>query len=153
MHKPIATAATIVRRALALLALATAAMTGAAAPPTGAGAPTQDGPGQDPPATAIATAEVRLRIVTEDDSEVPDGSHFTWDGLGGTCRDESGHQPLWSSETPVVLPVCRLRLTLFVTGFNTQAVTLDLAGHADALNHPIRIRLRQNAPAVVSWSD
>ena len=45
------------------------------------------------------------------------------------------------------LPVCKVELIIFITGFNAQTVSVDLGNYKD----PMRISITPNGPPTVSW--
>lgn len=99
-----------------------------------------------------STVSVKIKISAEGKSAIPSGSWIEWEGIGESCKNVTGEQNLRSTEaTPVSLPVCKVKLTIFITGFNTTAVTVDLAGNEEKYADPIRITVKRKRPAEVDW--
>ncbi len=99
-----------------------------------------------------ATARVKIKISAEGKSSLPSGSKIEWQGIEETCKDVTGKRRLESSgATSVSLPVCKVKLMVFITGFDTKAVTVDLAGNEERYNDPIRITVKHQGPAEVDW--
>lgn len=113
------------------------------------------GPGEAAQATQKkppSTANVKVKVSAEGKSVLPSGSRIQWEGVSATCRNVTGAKTLQSAgTTPVSLPTCKVRLTVFVTGFDTKAVTVDLAGKEDKFDEPINISIRRQGPAQVTW--
>lgn len=99
-----------------------------------------------------SSVSVKIKIVAEGKPSIPSGSKVEWEGVGESCKNVSGEQNLRSTEaTPLTLPVCKVKLTIFITGFNTTAVTVDLAGNEEKYANPIRIKVKRQGPAEVEW--
>lgn len=82
-------------------------------------------------------------------SALPPGSTIELKGDDQACGDLSRHeQRLEPDKTTFLdLPVCRVKFRIFITGFNVQAVSVDLAKHKD----PMKIVIKRTGPPVVSF--
>jgi hypothetical protein len=45
------------------------------------------------------------------------------------------------------LPICKVKLKIYITGVDTKTAFVDLADYKD----PMRILVKSNGPPVVSW--
>ncbi len=99
-----------------------------------------------------AAARVKIRISAEGRSSLPSGSKIEWQGLEESCRKATGRRNLESNgATSVSPPVCKVKLMVFITGFDTKAVTVDLAGNEERYNEPIHFTVKHQGPAEVDW--
>ncbi len=99
-----------------------------------------------------ATVSVKIKVTAEGKSSLPSGSKIEWKGAEESCKGSAGRKNLETSETTrVSLPVCKVRLLVFITGFETKAVTVDLAANEDKVEDPIRITVKHQGPAEVDW--
>src|SRR5262249_23025649 len=129
-----------------LHALVLSAATGAAAQYRG------ESPRPADPHADDKTASVKLMVSAEDHPTIPSGSKIQWEGSGDGCRTVAGEQSLRPTDaTPLTLPVCKIRLTIFITGFTTKAVTVDLVGNEKKYADPILIKVRLQGSPEVSW--
>jgi hypothetical protein len=118
----------------------------------GVEAPEEDEATQAPQKKPQSTANVKVKVSAEGKAVLPSGSKIQWEGIGATCRNVRGEKTLQSAgATPVSLPACKVRFTVFVTGFDTKAVTVDLAGKEDKFDEPILISIKRQGPAQVTW--
>lgn len=100
-----------------------------------------------------SAVSLKILISAEGKEAIPSGSKIQWEGSEENCKEVSGEQNLRpTGATPVRLPVCKVRLTIFITGFNTKAVTVDLAGNEKRYAEPIRIIVKLQGPAEVTWT-
>jgi hypothetical protein len=100
----------------------------------------------------ISTVNVKVKISAEGKSVLPSGSKIQWEGIGDSCKKITGEKALQSTgATPITLPVCKVKLTVFITSFDTKAVMVDVAGSADKYAEPIRITVKHQGPAEVVW--
>jgi hypothetical protein len=98
------------------------------------------------------TANVKVVISAEDKPTIPSGSKIEWESIGDSCKSASGEQNLRPTDaTPLTLPVCKVKLTIFITGFNAKAVTVDLVGNEKKYGDPIQIKVKVQGSAEVSW--
>ena|SRR5215475_1355914 len=111
----------------------------------------------EPPKTSESqpalTASVKVKVSAEDRSTLPSGSRIEWQGLEGRCGTAIGRKTLDpnGAMTSVTLPVCKVRLTIFITGFDTKAITVDLAANREKYKDPIRITVKHQGLAELDW--
>jgi len=101
---------------------------------------------------AAKTASVKVVVSAEGKTAIPSGSKIQWEGTSESCTNVTGEQTLRPTETPLRLPVCKVRLTIFITGFNTQAVVVDLVGNEKKYADPIHITAKLQGSAEISWT-
>ena len=78
---------------------------------------------------------VRFRISAENKETLPTQSKVELSGADDKCKNVHGNQDIKSGEvTFSKLPVCKVKLKIFVTGFNTQVVVVDLAGYQEPMS-------------------
>jgi hypothetical protein len=98
------------------------------------------------------TANVKLMVSAEDKPAIPSGSKIQWEGTGDGCRTEPIEQSLRATDaTPLTLPVCKVKVTIFMTGFPAKAVTVDLVGNEKKYADPIHIKVKLQGSPEVSW--
>lgn len=98
-------------------------------------------------------AGVKVQIAAQDTPVIPSGSKIRWEGTGEGCTGVAGEQSIRPTEvTPLTLPVCKVKLTIFITGFTTKAVTIDLVGNEKKYADPIQIAVKLQGAAEVSWT-
>jgi hypothetical protein len=98
-----------------------------------------------------STVKVKIKISAEGRSSLPSGSRIEWEGEG-TCKNVTGRNRLESDKpTSVNLPACQVKLTVFMTGYDAAAVTVDVAGNAEKYGDPIRIAVKHHGAAEVDW--
>jgi hypothetical protein len=99
-----------------------------------------------------STVSIKLKIFAEGKPSLPSGSRIAWQGVEDRCRNVTGNKYLeLDGTTTVNLPVCKTRLTLFVTGFSTQAVVVDVATNTRKYKEQLRIAIRHQGAAEVVW--
>jgi hypothetical protein len=99
-----------------------------------------------------STASVRIMVSAEGKSSLPSGSRIEWKSLDDNGEGAAGTKNLESSgATSLSLPVCKVKVWVFVTGFDTKAVMLDLNGKEDKYNDLISIKVKRQGPAQVEW--
>lgn len=99
------------------------------------------------------TVSVKIVISAKSRSTLPSGSKIQWSGADDTCKIVAGEQSVGADgKASVSLPVCKVKLKIFITGFDTKAVTVDLVGNEEKYEDPIRITVRRQGPAEVVWS-
>ena len=97
-------------------------------------------------------ASLSVLISAEDRPAIPAGSKIRWEAADETCKGEQGELILRPKEpTPLTLPICKLRFTIFVTGFATRAVTIDLVGNEKKFSQTIHITMKSQGDPVVDW--
>src|SRR5512138_2481875 len=68
-----------------------------------------------------------LRVSVEDKPELPANSKVEWKGTSDGCTGEQGNQLLHpAGSTQLTIRTCKVRLLIFVTGYDTKQVVTDL---------------------------
>jgi len=91
---------------------------------------------------------LHIQLSAEGMDPLPTGSTIELKGDEETCKtnvQQTQHVELGEATFPD-LPVCKVRLWIFITGFDTKTVPADLAKYKD----PIRIVVKSNGPPVVN---
>ena len=89
---------------------------------------------------SYSTVSVPIKISAEDKSSLPSGANIEWQGVGNTCTTEIEKKNLPSDgETLLNLPVCKVRLVIFITGFDTKTITLKIVKDKDKYKDPMHI--------------
>lgn len=97
-----------------------------------------------------STVKVKIKISAEGKASLPPGSKIEWQGIEETCKNVTGRNRLESDKpTSVNLPACKVKLTVFMTGYDTAAVTVDLAANEENCQNLIRITVKRQGPAEV----
>lgn len=93
---------------------------------------------------------VPIKISAEDKPSLPLGSNVEWQGVGKTCSAEEGKKSLNSEgEALLNLPFCKVKLVVFITGFDTKTVTLEISKEKDKYKGPIQILIKhKGAPEI-----
>lgn len=122
-----------------------------ATPPADTSKPTEDelvkNAGQE-----ISTANVQIEVSAEGQPKLPPNSRIEWQGVGSDCQAVTGHKALGETGSiSVSLPVCKVRLTVLVPSFTTQAHTVDLIANRDKLGAPIQVTLKRHGPMEFHW--
>ena len=95
---------------------------------------------------------VKVKLSAEGNAVLPSGSKIQWEGIGDTCKKISGEKAVQSAgETTMTIPVCKVKLTMFITGFDTKAIVVDVASNAHRYSNPIRITVKRQGPAEFAW--
>jgi hypothetical protein len=118
------------------LVLSTAAVSALQAEPdkpkTGDAAKTNDIKDKKP--GADSTIAVRFKISAENTPTLPTLSKVELSGADESCKKVQGEQPIESGQvTFTKLPVCKIRLKIFITGFDTKTVSVDLANYKEPM--------------------
>jgi hypothetical protein len=114
-------------------------------PKTGDTPKPSDKTDKSPPADSVMT--VRFKISAEKSPTLPTQSKIEMSGADEKCKDVQGSQYIKSGEvTFTKLPVCKIKLTIFITGFNSQIVSIDLAKYKE----PILIMVKSTGDPVVA---
>jgi hypothetical protein len=115
----------------------------------------QDEPGKPGTSPAKKTADkkakisVHIIVSAQGKDALPSGSKIDLLGNEPACQDvqrlQHGIGP--DGATFPDLPVCKIKLMIYITGFDTKTALVDLADYKD----PMRILVKTNGPPVVSW--
>jgi outer membrane protein assembly factor BamA len=108
---------------------------------------TQDNP--TPRVGSDATVSVRIKVSAQGMRTLPAGSTIQLKGNQDTCKEAvEREQPIQAGEATFRdLPVCRVKLWIYITGFDSQTVKVDLANYRDSL----QIMVKSIGPPVVTW--
>ena len=101
-----------------------------------------------------AAREIAFSVLVSADGKptLPDNSKIEWKGTGEGCTDENGSQSLHASgETRLTLRVCKLRLLIFITGYNTKQVLADLTDQNRREGDSMSIVVKHDGDPVVTW--
>jgi hypothetical protein len=100
-------------------------------------------------ATPVPRISVDVKVSAEGMSALPPGSTVGLKGDDQACGDLSRlEQRLEPDKTTFLdLPVCRVKFRVFITGFNVQSASVDLARYKD----PMKIVIKRNGPPVVTF--
>jgi hypothetical protein len=98
-----------------------------------------------------STVSVKIRISAEGRTALPSEARIEWQGIEETCKNVTGGKRLDSNETSVNFPtnLCKVKLTVFMTGYDTAAVTVDLATNKEKCQDLIRITVKRQGPPEV----
>jgi len=138
------------------LCLALAQLTGVHASKRPGAEPTEPLPPSEPtemappPADAPKPAlDVRIAVVAEGMDRLPSNSRVELQGEGpGACKSLKRDQMIQADGVLFRdLAVCKVKLRLFITGFDTKAVLLDLANYKGRL----KITVKEEGPPTVTW--
>lgn len=98
-----------------------------------------------PPADTTMT--VRFKISAENKPAIPTESKVEMSGTNEKCKNVQGSQVIKSGEvTFTKVPLCKIKLKFFITGFNTKSVVVDLANYKE----PMLISIKVNGDPVVT---
>jgi len=102
-----------------------------------------------PKAASDSTISVRIKVSVQGMKALPTGSTIQLKGNQDACKEAvEREQPIQSGQATFEdLPVCAVRLWIYITGFNSQTVKVDLANYKD----PLQIMVKSNGPPVVKW--
>jgi hypothetical protein len=110
-----------------------------------------EGPGDDRTRTAtpVPRINVDVQVSAEGMSALPPGSTVELKGDDPACGDLSRHEQRLEPDQTIFLdlPVCRVKFRIFITGFNVQSATVDLARYKD----PMKIVIKRTGTPVVSF--
>ena len=99
-----------------------------------------------------STASVKITVSAEGKSSLPTGSKIEWKSLDDNGKSAAGVKNLDSNgTTPLSLPICKVKVWIYITGFDTKAFTLDLGGKEEKYNDPIRVTMKRQGPVEVEW--
>ena len=112
-----------------------------------------DKPKADAPKTEDKKrASIQIRFSSEDEPTLPSGSKIQWNGEDSSCRQSKGGQPIGpGGVTSLEVPVCRIKIAIFITGINVKTVTLDLPKNTEKLKDSIRIIVKREGEPQVDW--
>ena len=95
-----------------------------------------------------AKIDVHIIISAQGKNPLPSGSKIDLLGNEPRCQDVQRlqHSLGPNGATFPELPVCKVKLKIYITGFNIQIVSVDLAHYKD----PMRIQVQSKGPPVIS---
>jgi len=100
------------------------------------------------PVDKKARIDLHIIISAEGKQALPSGSKIDLLGNGQACQDVQRLQHSIGPDggaTFVDLPLCKVKLTIYITGFDTKFVFVNLADYKD----PMRIVVKSNGPPVI----
>lgn len=116
--------------------------TAASEPGNGTAAPNTEGNPKTPQAPLL----FHLKVSAEGMETLPTGSTIELKGNQEKCKSLKQKQIIRSGEVTFQdLPICKVQLLIFITGFATKQVSIDLAGYSQ----PMRILVKTNGPPEV----
>ena len=125
-------------------------------PEAGDPKPPAESPGATPPnadapkpTTEVKTFDVKIAVAAEGMAKLPSNSRMELQGEGdGLCRGLQRDQMIQSGGVVFHdLGGCKVKARLFITGFETKTVVLDLANY----KRPIKITVKEIGPPAVEW--
>ena len=101
------------------------------------------------PVDKKAKINVHIIVSAEGKHALPSGSKIDLLGNEQTCQDVQRLQHSIGPDGATFpdLPPCKVKLKIYITGFDTKTVSVDLADYKD----PMRILVKSNGPPVISW--
>jgi hypothetical protein len=97
--------------------------------------------------TPGSTITLRIEVSAQGMDMLPTGSSIQLKGDDGTCKQLEQEQSINSDQATFTnLPVCKVKLRIYITGFDGKTVLVDLAKYKD----PMRIQVKSNGPPVVN---
>ena len=106
-------------------------------------------PGNPDKPGAASNINLQVKILAEGKHPLPSGSRVELKGDEKSCEKVS--RPLQNLESEGVasfpdLPACRVRLSIYITGFDRKSVPVDLTHYKD----PLQILVKAVGPPVVN---
>jgi len=99
-------------------------------------------------ASSETAIPIHIKVFAQGRQALPAGSTIELKGDQETCKKLQRTQNIQSGEVTFTdLPVCKVQLRIFITGFDAQLVSVDLANYKD----PMRILVKSDGPPLVSW--
>jgi hypothetical protein len=92
---------------------------------------------------------VHIIVSAEGHDKLPSGSRIDLQGREEACKDVQRLQQSIGPDgtTFLDLPICRVELRIYITGFDTKIISVDLA----AYKNPMRVLVKSKRPPVISW--
>lgn len=90
---------------------------------------------------------MRIAVSAEGMERLPEGSRVELKGENGCKNLERGQMILSGGALFPDLPLCKVKLRIFITGFPTKAASLDLTNY----KRPITVVVREDGPLAVTW--
>jgi hypothetical protein len=92
---------------------------------------------------------VHFTVEAEGKSSLPTGSKIDLKGDARACKNLKRLQQHLGSDGATFpdVPVCKVRLWIYITGFETKTLSLDLAHYKG----PARILVKSKGPPAVDW--
>jgi|SRR5215467_13531961 len=102
--------------------------------------------------THNSTASIQIKFSAENKAELPSGSRIQWNGEDSSCKQTKGGQPIGAGGmTSLEVPVCKINILIFITGFNIKTVALDLPKNSERFKDTIHITVRRQGEPEVDW--
>jgi hypothetical protein len=104
---------------------------------------------RSPKAGSDSTISLHIKVSAQNMKTLPTGSTIQLKGSQEACKESvEREQPIQSGEVTFTdLPVCPVRLWIYITGFDSKTVKVDLANYRDSL----QIMVKSNGSPVVKW--
>lgn len=97
-------------------------------------------------------ASIQIKISVEGKSSLPPGSKIQWNGEDNTCKQTKGEQPTGPGDvTSLEVRACKINILIFITGFETKKITLDLAKNREKFKDTIHITVKHQGEPEVVW--
>lgn len=105
------------------------------------------------PNTENKKVSIRIKITADDKPSLPSGSKIQWNSEDHACKQTSGDpQPIGPGDvTFLSVRLCRINILIFITGFDTKMVTLDLPKNSGKLKNEIHITVRRQGKPEIAW--
>jgi hypothetical protein len=101
---------------------------------------------------AVREIAFSVQVSADGKPALPDNSKIEWKGTGEGCTDENGTQSLHTSgATRLSLRACKMRLLIFITGYNTKQVLADLSDPDRRQGDSMNIVVKQDGNPAVTW--
>jgi hypothetical protein len=101
------------------------------------------------PVEKKAKISVHIVVSAQGKDTLPSGSKIDLLGDEPTCEDVQRLQHSIGPDGATFpdLPRCKVKITIYITGFDTKPAFVDLADYKD----PMRILVKSNGTPVISW--
>ncbi len=95
---------------------------------------------------------IKIKVSVDGQPSLPQGSKIQWNGEDNTCKQTKGEQPIGPGDvTSMEVRACKINILIFITGFQTQKVTLDLAKNRENFKDTIHITVKHQGDPEVAW--
>ena len=99
-----------------------------------------------------SSLNIQIKISLDGKPSLPPGSKIQWSGEDNTCKQTKGEQPIGPGDvTSVEVRACKINILIFITGFETKKVTLDLAKNSEKLKDTVHITVKHQGEPEVAW--
>jgi hypothetical protein len=99
-----------------------------------------------------SSVSIQIKISVDDKPSLPPGSKIQWNGEDNACEQTKGEQPIGPGDvTSMEVRACKINILIFITGFATKKVTLDLAKNREKFKDTILITVKHQGEPEVAW--